>query len=84
MKNNDFNQPFSFSGFVCSTFGHHYKVSRKVTDHISEYTCKNCGKELTDTASGGVELLTMKNKQINAVLASFIQRRAKRRFTTAA
>lgn len=84
MKQLNSNRPFSFSGFVCSTFGHHYEISRRVTDHINEYTCKHCGKEVTDTASGGVEILTVKNKQINAVLASFIEKRASRRRLTAA
>lgn len=83
MKNNSSNRPFSFSGFVCSTFGHHYSVTRRVTDHINEYKCKHCGKEVTDTFTGDIEILTMKNKEINAVLASFIQRRAKRKLTAA-
>lgn len=83
MKQNNSNRPFSFSGFVCSTFGHQYEVSRRVTDHINEYTCNHCGKEITDTASGGLEILTVKNKQINAVLASFIERRTRRRLTAA-
>jgi len=83
MKQNNSNLAFSFTGFVCSTFGHHYEVSRRITDHINEYTCSHCGKEITDTASGGLEILTMKNKQINAVLASFIEKRTRRRLTAA-
>jgi len=84
MKSHSSNRPFSFSGFVCSTFGHHYKVSRRVTNHISEYTCAHCGKEVTDTMTGDVESLTVKNKEVNAILASFFEKRSARRRLTAA
>ncbi|WP_117584374.1 hypothetical protein [Neotamlana sedimentorum] len=59
----------------CKIFGHHYQVSRDVTCHVKEYTCKNCGKELTTNSNGYLVELTPKYKEINDVLASmFIKR----------
>lgn len=74
---------FSFSGVVCSTFGHHFTVTRKVTNHINEYRCTHCGKEMTDNFSGTLEALTIKNREINATLASFFEKKTRRRFSAA-
>jgi transposase-like protein len=49
-------------------FGHDYRVTRKVTNHVKEYTCTNCKKELTVNASGDLTELTPKFKEINDVL----------------
>ena len=52
----------------CTVFGHDFKVTRNVTYHVKEYTCKNCKKELTTSGSGNLTLLTPKFKEINDVL----------------
>ena len=52
----------------CKMFGHDYRVTRKVTNHVKEYTCKNCQNELTINASGDLTELTPKFKEINDVL----------------
>ncbi len=83
MKSNSSNQLFSFSGIVCSTLGHHYTVTRKVTNHINEYRCSHCGNEVTDNFSGSLETLTLKNKEINSTLASFFQKKTRRRYAAA-
>ncbi len=49
-------------------FGHDYKVTRQVTYHVQEYTCKNCKKELTTNSNGNLIELTPKFKEINDVL----------------
>lgn len=49
-------------------FGHDYKVTRQVTYHVQEYTCKNCKKELTTSSNGNLIELTPKFKEINDVL----------------
>ena len=69
---------FSFSGIVCSTFGHDYLITRKVTDHIKEYRCSHCGKEVTTNFSGNLEELTSKTKQVNTSLALFFEKKMKR------
>ncbi|MAO08911.1 MAG: hypothetical protein CL596_09390 [Alteromonas sp.] len=69
---------FSLSGIVCSTFGHNYVITRKVTNHINEYRCRHCGKEMTDNFSGSLELLTHKIKEVNSSLASFHNKKHKR------
>ena len=82
MKNNSSRPLFSFSGFVCSTFGHDYVITRKVTNHINEYRCTHCGKEVTDNFSGNLEQLTLKNKQVNSSLALFFEKKIKRDYST--
>ncbi|RDK88217.1 hypothetical protein [Marinirhabdus gelatinilytica] len=63
--------PFSLLSIVCATFGHDYIVSRKITNHINEYTCAHCGKEVTDNMQGTVEILTARIRKANSALASF-------------
>lgn len=79
MKTNAPKSTFSLSGVVCSTLGHDYIVTRKVTNHISEYKCAQCGREVTDTMSKGkLEVLTYKNREVNTTLASFFQKKNRR------
>ncbi len=63
----------------CKVFGHDFKVTRNVTYHVKEYTCKNCQKELTINGSGDVIELTPKFKEINDVLERIHQKRAFKR-----
>ncbi len=52
----------------CKVFGHDYRVSRHVTYHVKEYTCKNCQNQLTVNGNGYLTELTPKFKEINDVL----------------
>lgn len=52
----------------CNLFGHDYEVSRNVTYHVKEYTCKNCKKQLTTNGNGHLIELTPEFKEINDVL----------------
>ena len=52
----------------CMVFGHDYKVTRHVTYHVKEYTCKSCNHELTTSGNGNLVELTTKFKEINDVL----------------
>lgn len=52
----------------CKMFGHDLKVTREVTYHVKEYTCKNCRKEFTTSSSGNLTELTSKYREINNVL----------------
>ena len=69
---------FSLSSIICSTLGHDYIITRKVTNHIHEYKCTQCGREVTNTYSGHMELLTHQNKRVNAALASFFQKKTRK------
>ena len=60
-------------------FGHDYRVTRNVTLHVKEYTCKNCKKELTTSGNGSLTELTPKFKEINDVLERIYKKRLKRR-----
>ena len=71
---------FSFSGIVCSTLGHDYAISRKITNHINEYKCTKCGKEVTDNFVGRVENLTFETKQVNTSLALFFEKKMRRKY----
>jgi len=52
----------------CMVLGHDYNVTRHVTYHVKEYTCKNCKKELTTSCNGNLIELTPKFREINDVL----------------
>ncbi|QIE59609.1 hypothetical protein G5B37_08545 [Rasiella rasia] len=70
--------PFSLLSVVCATFGHDYVETRKITNHISEYSCCHCGKQVSDNMSGSLEILTVKIKEANNVLASFYAKKAQK------
>lgn len=61
--------PITTSRLYCDVFGHNYEMTRKVTHHVKEYTCKCCKKQLTTNSNGRLTELTPKFKEINAVLA---------------
>jgi len=69
-------QNFSLTSLYCSTFGHSFTISNKITNHINEYKCKTCGQEVTNVASGDIELLTYKNKKVNASLSAFFKKKS--------
>lgn len=52
----------------CDLFGHNYKVTKKVTRHVKEYTCKCCKKQLTTNSNGRLTELTPKYQEINSAL----------------
>ncbi len=78
MKTTSPKQSVSISGIVCTAFGHNYFITRKVTNHINEYQCSNCRKEVTDNLTGHLEALTFKNKKINTIVSTFFQKRLNR------
>jgi len=52
----------------CDLFGHNYQVTKKVTNHVKEYTCKRCKKQLTTNSNGTLTELTAKYQDINSAL----------------
>ncbi|MBT8271812.1 MAG: hypothetical protein HKO90_04240 [Flavobacteriaceae bacterium] len=65
--------------FYCSIFGHKYEVSKKVTYHVKEYSCKHCNEQLTTDGNGRLTPLTPKFKEINSVLERIHKKKVKRR-----
>lgn len=59
----------------CNIFGHHYAVSKKVTQHIKEYKCVHCAKEVTTDVSGNLSVLTPELQDINHTLEIIYQKR---------
>lgn len=53
-------------------------MTKKVTEHVKEYTCKCCKKELTTNANGKLTELTPTFKEINSVLERIHQLRVSR------
>lgn len=62
----------------CKMFGHDFEVTRHVTSHVKEYSCKHCKKQLTTSSSGNLTELTPKFKEINDVLERIHYRRSMR------
>ncbi|REE27892.1 hypothetical protein [Winogradskyella pacifica] len=54
--------------FYCDLFGHNYQITKKVTNHVNEYTCKCCKKQLTTNSNGQLTELTAKYQEINSAL----------------
>jgi len=63
----------------CDVFGHKFKVSKHVTSHVKEYTCKCCNRELTVNANGNLIVLTPLFKEINIVLEDLYRRRRQKK-----
>lgn len=72
MKTSQTTQP---TNFICSLIGHRYRETKKVTNHFSEYSCKCCGKQMTEDTRGRLIQLTPELKEINATLELLFQRR---------
>ncbi|WP_405300891.1 hypothetical protein [Kordia sp.] len=62
---------FSLGKLYCNTFGHRYRVTKKVTSHINEYQCMLCNCEATNDDKGKLTQLTPQLKDINETLVSF-------------
>lgn len=68
MKTTTSNPTGSVSKMYCTVFGHQYDVSKKVTKHVKEYTCKCCKNQLTTNSNGDLTELTPTFKEINSLL----------------
>ena len=64
--------------FYCDLFGHNYVMTKKVTKHVKEYTCKCCKRQLTTNSNGKLTELTPKYQEINSILEEIYTRRMMR------
>jgi transposase-like protein len=62
---------FSIGKIYCNLFGHRYRVTKKVTSHVSEYECMLCNFEATNDDKGRITSLTPQLRDINETLISF-------------
>ncbi len=60
---------------ICTFIGHRFCETKKITNHFSEYSCKCCGKQMTEDPRGRLILLTPELREINATLEVLHQRR---------
>lgn len=70
-----------FPKFYCSLFGHRFKVNKHITQHVKEYKCSCCSKEMTTNSNGNLTELTPKFKEINNTL-EYIYSKKKMRLKT--
>ena len=68
----------------CNIFGHHYSVSKKVTQHIKEYECIHCGRKVTTDVDGNLSVLTPELEEINRTLESLFNKKQHKAADTAA
>lgn len=61
--------------WYCDLFGHNYEMTKKVTSHVKEYTCKCCKRQVTTNSNGKLTELTPKYQEINAILERIYTRR---------
>lgn len=69
----------SIGRLLCYYFGHRLFISRRITNHIKEYSCSRCGQEMTDTANGFLADLTPRLQETNTFLAKIHERRRNRK-----
>lgn len=81
MKKATLKHPNPLMSVACSIIGHGYHITNKITNHINEYKCKNCGKEVADNTQGYLEELTQKQREINKTLARFFNKRNRKTVT---
>jgi len=67
-SNSQTNPSNPVSKLYCNIFGHQYDVSKLVTKHVKEYTCKCCKKQLTTNGNGRLTELTPTFQEINSIL----------------
>ena len=67
------------TGIFCNLFGHHYVVSKSVTQHIKEYRCIHCGKQVCTNEQGKLSVLTPQLQEINSALEDMYKKRTRRR-----
>jgi len=72
------NKPTLIPKMYCNLFGHDYDVTKRVTYHVKEYTCRHCKKELTTNSNGKLIELTPEVKEINAILERIYTSRTER------
>ena len=69
MNTNPRKNTTSFIGkLYCTIFGHRYRITEKITLHVSEYQCKQCRSEATNDDQGRITSLTPQLKDINETL----------------
>lgn len=68
----------SATKLYCDFFGHNYKMTKKVTNHVKEYTCSCCKKQLTTDSNGQLTELTPKYQEINSALERIYNNRMMR------
>ena len=68
----------SANKLYCDFFGHNYEKTRKVTNHVKEYTCSCCKKQLTTDSNGRLTELTPKYQEINTALERIYNNRMMR------
>ena len=52
----------------CTFYGHDYVLTKHVTAHVKEYTCKHCKNQVTTSSNGHLTNLNEKRKEINNTL----------------
>lgn len=71
------NNPIT-AKLYCSVFGHNYFQTKQVTQHIREYTCKSCKKQVTTDVNGDLVELTPMYREINSALERLYNHRRMR------
>ncbi len=71
----------SFSGLLCNTFGHKYKMTHQITSTIKEYRCVKCGKEVATNMKGKVEVITERRRELHHAMVSFMEKKMNRKTT---
>jgi hypothetical protein len=75
MKTKSYSKGKQSQVLICSFIGHRFKTTQKITNHLSEYECRCCGKQMTEDPQGRLVSLTPELKEINDTLRKVFQRK---------
>ena len=77
------NVPLFIPQIYCSIAGHQYKIVKNITEHVKEYKCSCCGKEVATNANGKLVELTPELRNIHSALHNMILKRRSKVLTNA-
>ena len=68
MKMSTLQQRILSRDYLCTLFGHKFKITKKVNAHFNEYECSVCKIKATNDPKGNKIIMTKQLKDINETL----------------
>lgn len=63
---------------ICSLVGHDFRVTKKITNYVSEFQCSHCKKQMSTNGNGHLTPLTFKQREINLLLQHIHKKKQKK------
>lgn len=63
---------------ICSLVGHDFRITKKITNYVSEFQCIHCKKQMSTNGNGNLTPLTSKQREINILLQHIHKKKKKK------